>query len=484
MTERLVLAAPTTVQTSELRMMSTAANPFSFSSPCSVSSSLPTDGKFARAMMTLLESARPAKLMAELQDMKRSDENVRGTGRVEMKVTDGGDGSDDDDSDTILKICGLNSFDDVVDLSCDTTDQPQTSVALGVETVPTPADERYIGREIKVDTSVPMVILSTAATMAEEARGILTSALDDDCLVDFSDMRLYPALRRAKDRTMSRILSHVKKGRMATHKTIMTNLDVTLSVLDGFDMQKHGVMVGGGACASAITGSVSEDIDLFLVGHADWESCERTVDALALHFFVGGAHDLLVYRTRGCCTFLSRVRYVLVQVILRRYATPLEVLRSFDIGAAAVGVVGRGPGCPGRVVLSKLGVFSYRWWGNLVDPRRRRNTFEPRHQKYHLRGWDMVLPVSCLDRIRPGMQKLDMLHMSATVEYVGKNACRTKPGKGTTDGGLKLHNFWARRHACQAARINVNTVIAKPMNVAMPPLTKASQKNHFQQNVA
>lgn len=89
-------------------------------------------------------------------------------------------------------------------------------------------------------------------------------------------------------------------------------------------------------------------------------------------------------RTAGSVTIESGG--LRLQVVLRHYAAPSEVLHGFDLGAAAAGFDGA------RVWLTELGRFSYEHRCLVVDTSRRSLTFEARLVKYHKRGFNLVLP--------------------------------------------------------------------------------------------
>ena len=185
-------------------------------------------------------------------------------------------------------------------------------------------------------------------------------------------------------------------------------------------------------------------------------------------------HDLDVRRTIGCCTFSSVREKFVIQIVLKRYASAEDVLGGFDNGSCSVALVERtgsdesdverastggassgvGDGAErvaaddekqeataaavaavvaspstkrrGRLVTSRRGRVSYKWRTNYVDLRCRRVTFETRYLKYQERGWHLALPESCAARIRPGMQYLDMQHMTLRVDYVRENCMRTR----------------------------------------------------------
>jgi hypothetical protein len=75
----------------------------------------------------------------------------------------------------------------------------------------------------------------------------------------------------------------------------------------------------------------------------------------------------------------------ILQVILRAYAHPSEVLHGFDLGSSAVGWNGH------SLYFTALGKFAYEYGLNIFDNSRRSTTYEHRLKKYHSRGFGIVL---------------------------------------------------------------------------------------------
>ncbi|KAL0229587.1 hypothetical protein GEMRC1_014204 [Eukaryota sp. GEM-RC1] len=98
-------------------------------------------------------------------------------------------------------------------------------------------------------------------------------------------------------------------------------------------------------------------------------------------------------RTKNSITI--NVEQMTIQIILRLYSSPSEVLHGFDLGSSAVGYDGS------QVWLTSLGMLSYSSMINVVDTTRRSTTYERRLRKYFDRGFMIVLPhldVNKIDR--------------------------------------------------------------------------------------
>ena len=152
------------------------------------------------------------------------------------------------------------------------------------------------------------------------------------------------------------------------------------------------LFVGGGAAAQAVLPHLNpverQDVDLFVHGLAQAEA-----DAL-----LGRMGECLapcpVFRTGNAVTFVldpGMDSEVVVQVVLRLYASPDEALLGFDIAASGVMLcAGQEPG-------------SYEAWGTAsffaaaatgavwVDPERQSASYAWRLLKYWARGFDVLL---------------------------------------------------------------------------------------------
>jgi len=117
------------------------------------------------------------------------------------------------------------------------------------------------------------------------------------------------------------------------------------------------------------------------------QSMKEEIWAHALHLAPNMGYmlpEVEVTRTAGSITIYADS--VCLQVVLRHYATPSEILHGFDLGPAAVGFDGA------RVWLTEMGRFAYEHRCLVVDTGRRSLTYEARLAKYHSRGFNLVLP--------------------------------------------------------------------------------------------
>ena len=234
-----------------------------------------------------------------------------------------------------------------------------------------------------------------------------------------------------------------------TDDELAARLYALAPALVGFDLAAHGMCIAGGAARAALMGDEHRgDTDIFLVGHTA-ATASQAIDALAAHLGryhgLSGAGPtsssaMDVFRTQLCVTFdharrprapeasPARVyrrdegqRFLWwkvqdeadpwqwpyraesglddyepwagplgpqwrVQVVLRLYATPAEVLHDFDIGACMVLWDGR------QAWTTALGWLAAEQAISVVDLTVRRPGYERRLKKYYHQGYDLVLP--------------------------------------------------------------------------------------------
>ncbi|KAK7232275.1 hypothetical protein SO694_00030326 [Aureococcus anophagefferens] len=136
---------------------------------------------------------------------------------------------------------------------------------------------------------------------------------------------------------------------------------------------------------SHISGFEESDIDLFLVGLNPSEALEK-IKEIHKVLKAAWAQDPVIIRTKGAITFAASWPLRRVQVILRLYSSPAEVLMGFDIDSCCAAYDGTRLLCLPRfrrAVNSSL---------NLVDPSRRSPSYESRLRKYALRGFAVSVP--------------------------------------------------------------------------------------------
>lgn len=125
------------------------------------------------------------------------------------------------------------------------------------------------------------------------------------------------------------------------------------------------------------------DIDIFVCGIKTPEEAEDRVRE-----FVKSIQKRvsILSITRSEFAITIRTEECPIQIILRLYASPSEVLHGFDLGSCMVGI------WEGEAYTTRLGKFSFENRCNILNLPRRSTTYERRLYKYCIRGFDIVLP--------------------------------------------------------------------------------------------
>jgi len=210
---------------------------------------------------------------------------------------------------------------------------------------------------------------------------------------------------------------HIAAQREGLHNMGAPRDDAALSLnagdfTDGFNALSSGLLEGldwshvlcaGGAPLAAVLGHTKpgdplrpSDIDLFVHGCDTTEEAtgvmlgiittvkrnyaQATGDGEDIHVVVS-AHAVTIFP--GCSTTEGRLP---IQIVLRSYGCPLEVLLGFDVDCCCVGFDGERPLFSGRAAVA---ITARR---NVVDLTRRSPTYEKRLLKYVRRGFGVLVP--------------------------------------------------------------------------------------------
>ena len=168
------------------------------------------------------------------------------------------------------------------------------------------------------------------------------------------------------------------------------------------------VCVAGGAAALPFAEAYMRagDVDIFIWGISDctllWKKVDEVARKIRTAFMGaggGGAVTIAERLTPGLVTFT--VRYGprdgrpatthKVQIILRAFIDIPNILYGFDVPSCCVAYDGA------VAVMTYLAAWSHAWRANIVNPNYRSLTYEARLEKYHNRGYALVLP-----NLRPG----------------------------------------------------------------------------------
>eukprot|EP00698_Gefionella_okellyi_P010831 TRINITY_DN2842_c0_g1_i1.p1 TRINITY_DN2842_c0_g1~~TRINITY_DN2842_c0_g1_i1.p1 ORF type:complete len:1539 (-),score=330.01 TRINITY_DN2842_c0_g1_i1:264-4880(-) len=224
------------------------------------------------------------------------------------------------------------------------------------------------------------------------------------------------------------------------------NLDIfSCGALRGLDWSN--VLVAGGAVLASLTERfpsdatrkkrrerfqdacyVASDIDLFIYGLQTDEECNaKLVQIFQAISSECSAVNVVAYRTEHAVTIVAAFPFRHIQVILRRYSSPAEILMGFDLDACAVGYDGT------RVLALPRCHRAITRQYQIVDLSRRSPSYEYRLIKYAPRsnGFGIVIPQFCAAKLDPhifrkkasqvtGLARLLHLHRMPAASPFGK----------------------------------------------------------------
>jgi len=188
--------------------------------------------------------------------------------------------------------------------------------------------------------------------------------------------------------TQSRQLD-LKGSAIVDKTTFLKNwAEFTQGCLDGLDFTN--VFVAGGAVLGCLSsnqdGYRSSDIDLFLYGISSEEEASQKVRSIYRQIVSNTKGKGDVIRTARALTILCQYPFRHIQIILRLYRSPAEVLLGFDIDSCCVGFDGTDVWCQERFKRALTKRY------NLINTSRRSLTYESRLFKYSKRGFCIAVP--------------------------------------------------------------------------------------------
>lgn len=180
-------------------------------------------------------------------------------------------------------------------------------------------------------------------------------------------------------------------------KASWSEIQERLAVFKRFTDLPH-VFLAGGSLFSMLFGEPIKDIDLFIHGCAQKEAIKITFQCAKLYMdFINERleehekHDIGCTRTANAVSFnpgvVSEKRCLLpMQVILRLYQTPSEVIHGFDVDACCIGYDGQSLWMTNRCVFALKAGF------NTFSFDRLSPSYENRLAKYGVRGLPIFVP--------------------------------------------------------------------------------------------
>jgi hypothetical protein len=243
------------------------------------------------------------------------------------------------------------------------------------------------------------------------ARGLCSPAAAAACLHSvFDDVAAYDCLpESAEEAAQAKLLT--KHWSLQASGSSLAPASAA-AFAERFDAFTHGAFknfdwrncfVAGGsvlACLQSGDGDAFEnsDVDIFVVGISDDATATATLKRIYEQICANYGRKADVIRTLRAVTILGKYPQRHIQVVLKLYTSPAEVLLSFDIDSCAVGF-------DGETVLAMerfRRAMTKRY--NLVDETRRSLSYETRLAKYATRGFAVAVPG--LDAARIDVQAL------------------------------------------------------------------------------
>ncbi|KAJ3300926.1 hypothetical protein HDU76_005966, partial [Blyttiomyces sp. JEL0837] len=138
----------------------------------------------------------------------------------------------------------------------------------------------------------------------------------------------------------------------------------------------------------------ASDIDLFIYG-LDEASAKTRMEEIYNQIVDAVPFETLSFRTSHAVTIVSQHPYRYIQIVLRLYKSPAEVLTGFDVDCCAVGFNGKDVYCAPRAFCALVTQT------NTIDLTRRSPSYEVRLAKYAERGYEIRFPGLKRDCVDP-----------------------------------------------------------------------------------
>ncbi len=156
----------------------------------------------------------------------------------------------------------------------------------------------------------------------------------------------------------------------------------------------EGLFIAGGYISSILFKRSSknnepQDLDIFVCGYNSIEAAEKRIKCFIHSLNVSSGRIFSVTRSKHALTiriYYSHNKNFPIQIILRLYSSPSEVLHGFDLGSSMIGL------WDSKIYTTLLGSFSLVNRCNIINLPRRSTTYEIRLVKYFNRGFDIIFP--------------------------------------------------------------------------------------------
>jgi len=188
----------------------------------------------------------------------------------------------------------------------------------------------------------------------------------------------------------------------------------------------------------------SSDVDLFLYGLNEEQARKKLVE---IYQAVVDAcpFEVVCFRSAHAVTLVSQYPFRHIQIVLRLYSSPYEVLAGFDVDACTVGFDGK------MVYADFRAHHALVTRRNTIDFTRRSPSYEMRLGKYGVRGFEVEVPNLRRERVDPGiferpwsalegLAKLMVLERLRTPEQRAEHFERQKLSRAGHGGGTGYYS--------------------------------------------
>ena len=155
----------------------------------------------------------------------------------------------------------------------------------------------------------------------------------------------------------------------------------------------------------------TSDVDVFLYGLTP-EQAEAKMQVIYEAVRDSVPWDVTCVRTKHTVSIHSQYPYRSVQIVLRLYSSPAEILAGFDVDAPCCLFDGQ------RVWANPRAIVAMMRQCNTVDMTRRSPSYEVRLAKYSARGFEVHVPNLRREDVDPTVRLLDMSHTAACLIFI------------------------------------------------------------------
>ena len=140
----------------------------------------------------------------------------------------------------------------------------------------------------------------------------------------------------------------------------------------------------------------NSDIDVFIYGLNAAQANQKMIEIYqTICDSLPGGEEVICFRSQHAVSIISKFPFRHIQIILRLYKSPAEILMGFDVDACAIGYNGK------SVLMTPRAHHAMTYQLNTVDMTRRSPSYEMRLAKYAKRGYAILVPTLDENKIDP-----------------------------------------------------------------------------------